>query len=280
MTGDPHQRIERERDFWDHEVPTVAEAIAEYHKGPEPNTRLMMEVVRPHPGMRILDFACGAGVTSAWLADKGADVTGVDLSPVSICVADEMAAEVGARAHFLAEDVEKIALPEGGFDAIVGRYALHHLDVAHMAPVLARCLKPGGVGAFVETMGINPVLRFARNHMVGRFGIPRFGTLDEHPLRWSDIQLLSDAFGDVRLVNEEYRFLTMLDRQVLHGRVPMIVPALRRADAVLSRIPKIDRWSFHQVLVVGEDRGLVDRALTNAPPIFERITDQQSHWRP
>jgi SAM-dependent methyltransferase len=175
-------RIERERDFWDHMVPTVDEALAEYHAGPEPNTRLMLDAVAPGPGRRILDFACGGGVTSAWLARSGAHVTGVDLSPASIRTAQGVADALGLDIDLHVADVEQLELPPGGFDAVVGRYALHHLDVEVMAPVLARCIAPGGSGAFLETMGLNPFLNVARDHLTGRFGVPRFGTLDEHPL--------------------------------------------------------------------------------------------------
>ena len=53
----------------------------------------------------------------------------------------------------------------------------------------------GGHAAFVETMGTNPVLRFARSHLAGKPGISRYGTADEHPLTKADLAGLRDAFG-------------------------------------------------------------------------------------
>jgi len=50
----------------------------------------------------------------------------------------------------------------------VGRYPLHQTDIAAVAPLLARRLRP----AFVKTFGSNPVLDLARRHILDRF-VPR-----------------------------------------------------------------------------------------------------------
>lgn len=247
------ERIERERDFWDHTIPTVEEAIADYDNGPSPNTALMLDSMQVEPGMKVLDFACGGGLTSSWLADRGADVTAIDLSPASIRVARAVAEHAGHTddIEFLAEDVEKIDLPPGGFDAIVGRYALHHLDTERMAPALARTIRPGGRGAFQETFGINPILRFSRNHLIGRFGIRRVGTLDEHPLEQHDLDLYEAAFGTLRCEVAQYKFFRIFDRQVLSYRSERATRALERVDDTIHHrglLPQ--RWSFHQVVVV------------------------------
>ena len=274
-------RIERERDFWDHAIPTVEEALAQYYAGPEPNTRLMLETIIPRPGMKVLDFACGAGVTSAWLASKGVGVTGVELSPASLRVARQVALELNFDIEFLEADIEKATLPDGRFDGLVGRYALHHLDVAKVAPVLARCLAPTGRGAFLETMAINPILRFARSHIVGRAGVPRLGTTDEHPLTRNDVAALGQAFGSVALVQAEFRFLTLADRQLLMGRSPRLTLALRSFDERLARMPGLKDWSYHQVVVVerrnperDDPRPLGERAV-DVPEAFPR--EREAH---
>ncbi|MCO6489125.1 MAG: class I SAM-dependent methyltransferase [Phaeodactylibacter sp.] len=47
----------------------------------------LLETLEPRPGARILDLACGRGRYSRHLAEKGFDVTGVDLSVQSITFA-------------------------------------------------------------------------------------------------------------------------------------------------------------------------------------------------
>jgi SAM-dependent methyltransferase len=249
-TSDAAGRIDRERDYWDHVVPTVEESLKLYEKGPNPNTKRMLDAVDPESGPRVIDFACGAGVHSAWLAARGAKVTGVDLSPNSIKVAKEVAERLGLDIEFLVADVETMELPDGGYDAMIGHWALHHLDTKHMAPVLARAIKPGGVAAFEETMALNPVLRFARNNIVGRFGIKRVGTLDEHPLGEWDLEQFRNAFGELEVVTEWYKFFQLFDRAVLHHRYPKATRAIRKIDDRLAKWPKTADWGYHQVLIL------------------------------
>ncbi len=138
----------------------------------------------------------------------------------------------------------------GPFDAIVGRYALHHTDVPRIAPLLAGLLRPGGKAAFVETFGSNPVLRLARNKLIGRFGIPRLGTLDEKPLDSADVAALAGAFGTAAIEVGELRFLRIFDRQVFRYRSPRLSSVLGAVDDGLHRLPRTDFLSYHQVVVL------------------------------
>src|SRR5438270_5008973 len=95
-------REDRERDFWGHHIPDVASCLAEFEAGPDPNTEAMLRAVEPVAGARVLDFACGAGVTSAWLAARGANVVGVDLSPDSLARAQEVHDALSLDATFVA----------------------------------------------------------------------------------------------------------------------------------------------------------------------------------
>jgi protein-L-isoaspartate O-methyltransferase len=253
-TGKPDLREAREREFWDHAVPDLGEALKEYESGPDPNTALMFDVLEPLHGKSVLDFACGLGLTSAWLADRGATVVGIDLSPKTVERASELAKLVNANVTFVAGELGSVALEPAVFDRLVGRYALHHVDCATLAPLLADHLGLGGVAAFLETMDSNPVLRLARRHLVGRFGIPRYGTFDEHPLTEGDLTVLRNAFGELELRVAEMQFLRILDRQVLQHRRPRASRLLGAVDDfLLGRL----RWrsaSYQQVVVLRKSR--------------------------
>lgn len=242
------ERGHRESDFWGHHIPDLESCLAEYAAGPDANTEEMLTAVEPVAGCRILDFACGSGVTSAWLAARGADVVGVDLSPDSLARAREVHQALDLRATFVLTLEEAAAA--GPYDAIVGRYALHHTDVPSLAPQLAALVRPGGKGAFVETFSTNPLLQMARRTLTGRPGIPRLGTLDEKPLDKSDILALGQAFGGLRVTCAQMHFLRIFDRQVLHYRSPHLSSVLGRIDDTFGRLPRSATWSYFQVVAV------------------------------
>jgi SAM-dependent methyltransferase len=239
-----------EREFWDSKVPTLEACLTRYQEGPDANTALMLDAVEPLAGMRVLDFACGAGVTSAWLSDRGAVVTGLDLSANSTARAAELSALLGANASFVTGELNSPELASATFDRIIGRFALHHVDCAAVAPALAARLRPGGKAAFLETMDSNPLLQFARKRLVGRFGIPRYGTPDEHPLTARDLDVLARAFGELRIDVASMAFLRLFDRQVLHYRSERVSRLLTRLDELILERLGVRSWSYQQVLIL------------------------------
>lgn len=245
----PDEREVREQDFWGHHLLPVDRCLAEFHAGPEPNTAAMLAAVEPLAGGRVLDFACGTGTTSAWLAARGADVVGIDLSPHAIDRASEVLDALGLEARLIAgalDDADDLGL----FDAVVGRYALHHVDVPALAPVLARKVRPGGRAAFVETFASNPLLRWSRSQVLGRLGVPRMGTVDERPLGRGDMEALRAAFGSARITVAELRFLRIFDRQVLRYRSARASSVLGALDDLIGRLPGTSFLSYHQVVVL------------------------------
>lgn len=249
MVEPPNRRSQREQDFWGHHIPSLDESLSQYEAGPDPNTALMLDSVGPLEGARVLDVGCGAGATTAWLAARGAHVVGVDLSPESLARAQELLDLVGVEAQLELTPLESIG-DLGPFDCAVGRYALHHMDVGSLAPVLAGLVRPGGKAAFVETFASNPLLRLSRRHLVGRLGIPRYGTLDEHPLVASDVEALRRAFGSARLEVGQMRFLRILERQVLRHRLPALGAMFAGVDDVLGRLSWARFLSYHQVVLL------------------------------
>ncbi len=90
---------------------------------------------------RALDAACGTGRHARYLADRGHDVLGVDVSPTML----GRAAQRVPEATLLEGDLCEIPAPDGHFDVAVCGLALSHLaDVRPGVAELARVLKPGG----------------------------------------------------------------------------------------------------------------------------------------
>ncbi len=101
------------------------------------------------PGMEVLDVACGNGLTSRRLAERGATVTAIDFSTEMIAHARRRSARYGSRIAYQVMDATDeqalLALGEGRFHAALCNMAL--FDMAEIEPLfrsLASLLLPGG----------------------------------------------------------------------------------------------------------------------------------------
>src|SRR5207302_2324866 len=126
-------------------------------------------------------LCCGAGDVTMRLLKRGAHVTALDLSPGIVEVARERAARFvpEGEGEFIAAPAEATSLDSDSFDWVVGLWALHHTEIDACSSEIHRVLKPESRAVFVETSALNPLLMFARRHLVGRWRIRRFGTPDE-----------------------------------------------------------------------------------------------------
>lgn len=98
----------------------------------------------PPPPLRILDLGCGSGWTSWFLAKRGYEVLGVDISEDFIRLAEEKRAGLDSL-RFQVMDYESMAFVEE-FGAAVFFDALHHAENEEMALAGAyRALLPGGI---------------------------------------------------------------------------------------------------------------------------------------
>ncbi|MGH2317844.1 class I SAM-dependent methyltransferase [Planococcus sp. SE5232] len=94
-------------------------------------------------GQRVLDAGCSAGWYSRQLADRGAQVTSVDMSPEMIASTKKLMGE-NADVHCL--DLEEpLPFEDHSFDFIVSSLTLHYLkDWPAVFAELSRVLKRGG----------------------------------------------------------------------------------------------------------------------------------------
>lgn len=107
-------------------------------------------------GKRVIDIGCGGGILSEAMAQRGADVTGIDMGAAPLAVARIHLLE--SRLHILYEQAsaeEYAARHAGEFDVVTCLEMLEH--VPEPARVIAACrtlLKPGG-HLFVSTINRN-----------------------------------------------------------------------------------------------------------------------------
>ena len=123
----------------------------------EPVTRRLIRECGIRPGMQVLDIGCGTGDVSMLLAEAVGDTGGVvafDREVRAIEVAKMRAFAAGfRRIEFVVASDD--AFPERpAFDAVIGRYVLHHQpDPVATIKRAAGAVRHGGIVAFHEPAG-------------------------------------------------------------------------------------------------------------------------------
>ena len=111
----------------------------------ETEFRLIIGMLEPEPGARILDVGCGTGYFTRRFADAGCDVTGLDPDPAMLAYA--RAHRVG-REEYVLGDGRTLPFSDGEFDYCVSLTALcfiaeEGLALGEMARVSRRGLALG-----------------------------------------------------------------------------------------------------------------------------------------
>jgi SAM-dependent methyltransferase len=112
-----------------------------------------IELLGEVAGKRLLHLQCNAGQDTLSLAQRGAVVTGVDISDTAINFARRLAAEAGIPAVFHRADIyDWLETTAESFDIVFSSYgALVWLsDIRLWGRGIAKVLKPGGRFALVE----------------------------------------------------------------------------------------------------------------------------------
>jgi magnesium-protoporphyrin O-methyltransferase len=122
---------------------------------------MLAQVPRDLHGARVLDAGCGAGQMSAELAQRGAEVVAVDISPQLLQIAAKrLPADLASRVRFVAGDMTDASL--GPFDYALAMDSLIYYSAADIAAVLARM--GAGVQKVVFTVApASPMLTLAWN---------------------------------------------------------------------------------------------------------------------
>jgi ubiquinone/menaquinone biosynthesis C-methylase UbiE len=186
----------------------------------------------------VLELGCGAGDLSLQLVRRGARLTAIDVSPGMI----ELARRRAPEARFLVAPAEQTGLPDESFELVVGKWVLHHVDVAAAATEIRRVLRPGGRAVFFENQDRNPLLRLARGKLWGTRRLNWVGTRDEQPLTAADFATLRRTFGTVELAYPSFYFFEALSRALGHRAHR---PLRRLDDLVWHHLPAVRPWSWH-----------------------------------
>jgi len=214
--------------------------------------RYMMEKIGSVQWQKVLDYGCGTGWPGVYLAKQGAQVEGFDISGKLIEVAS-LRAEVNGVSHackfrkMMAEDLE---YPDQCFDLVVGISILHHVELGRATYHLQRVMKNGALAIFIEPLGENTLLNWARDRVFNvHHGLVKDKST-EHPLTYYDIHAMGRNFAEYRW--REFQLLTMVRRSIGDG--PTEAMRLDRLDNwLLRKLPSLKR--FCRLVVVEVRKG-------------------------
>ena len=90
----------------------------------------VLDGIGPVAGKQILEIACGTGRFTVMLAERGADVTGLDISGPMLKQGREKAKRAGVADHleFMRGDAARLPFPDDHFDAVFAMRFFHLAD--------------------------------------------------------------------------------------------------------------------------------------------------------
>ena len=188
-------------------------------------------------GKSVLEYGCGLGEVAVLLAKTGARVVTFDLSPLSVAVTRRRAAlnNVADRVDVVVAAGENLPYTDESFDAIFGKAILHHVDMNEGWYDIYRVLKTGGKAAFIEPMGMNPILKFVRNYIPYPEKNPRGA---DRPLNYNEIRGWGQKYR--KFYFKEVQLFSMLERGLGFNKR---IEILRRLDrATLEKLPFLRRY--------------------------------------
>lgn len=163
-------------------------------------------------GRTVLDAACGVGYGTAYLAERAAHVTGVDIDASAVDYA--RARYGGADVSWVVGDVTDLPFEPGSFDVVCSFETVEHVpDPERAIAEAARVLRPDGVYV-MSTPRVATTTRTPENpfHCIELSIADLSHTLSRH---FAELEL----YGERRLETARHRLLRRLDVAGLRRRL-------------------------------------------------------------
>jgi len=187
-------------------------------------------------GERVLEIACGTGRFTVMLAERGADITGLDISGPMLQEGRRKAQEAGVAdtIEFMRGDAARLPFPDDHFDAVLAVRFFHLVDT------------PEEYLAEMARVSKDLVVFDTYNRLSGRvlynWALPMGSRLYSR----SEVDRLIDGAG-LHLTEEHHEFLVPFG---LYRKLPgSVARTLRRAESTVgdtgpgNRLASISYWS-------------------------------------
>jgi 2-polyprenyl-3-methyl-5-hydroxy-6-metoxy-1,4-benzoquinol methylase len=198
-------------------------------------------------GARLLDLGCGNGSSSLFFAKQGANVVSVDISEVAIqsiselCIKNNITNITPVKSS--AFNINQL----DSFDFVFGSMILHHLEPFEVfSKTLRKSMSPGGKAFFYENNSLSNLLVWFRTHVVGKYGIPKYGDNEEFPLTPAEVEILKKDFR-INVLHPKFVFFGLASVYLLRGRWHSLFQNL---DNYLGKFYAIKKYSYLQYILL------------------------------
>lgn len=184
-TPDADERIRKEWTLGSY--PTLAQAFLGL-------AAELVDAADVGPGDRVLDVACGTGNVALTAERRGADVTGVDITPAMLDAARERGAVTDAAVDWRQGNAEALPFDDDAFDVTLS--CLGHMfahDPVAAGDELVRVTRSGGrlaYAAWTPASGVSAMAQVLAEYLPPQPDAP------EPPVLWGDPDTVRERFGD------------------------------------------------------------------------------------
>ncbi|QCJ47546.1 class I SAM-dependent methyltransferase [Haloprofundus sp. MHR1] len=200
----------------------------------------VLSALGPVEGKNVLEIACGTGRFTVMLAERGADVVGLDISAAMMAQGRQKArsAGVGDRIEFIRGDAARLPFPDDHFDAVMAMRFFHLADTP--AKFLAEMRRVSKEQVFFDTFN-----SFS-SRVVYNWLLP----MGSHLYSREDVEQLLSGAG-LRLADESHDFILPygLYRKIPNG----IAGELRELDETIrdnefgEKLSSVSYWNAEVV---------------------------------
>jgi len=200
--------------------------------------RAVLDALNPLDGRNVLEIACGTGRFTAMLAERGADIVGLDISSAMMAEGRKKARAAGVadRIEFIRGDAARLPFPDDHFDTVFAMRFFHLADTP--AKFLAEMCRVSKEQVFFDTFNDRST-RVLYNWL-----LPMGSRLYGH----DEVKRLIDGAG-LTLTDASHDFVLPYG---FYRKIPnRLAGAFRSADTAIGDTPVGDRvasvsyWNAH-----------------------------------